>query len=44
MARMQQVFIKESVVDAARRRISMVFDDFEEIVVSVSGFKHSAYR
>lgn len=41
MARMQQVFIKESVVDAARRRISMVFDDFEEIVVSVSGGKDS---
>lgn len=36
-----QTFIKENVVEAARRRVSFVFDHFETIHVSVSGGKDS---
>jgi predicted phosphoadenosine phosphosulfate sulfurtransferase len=36
-----QVFQHESVLEAAKRRISAVFDDFENICVSVSGGKDS---
>ena len=37
----KQVYTKESVIDAARRRISSAFDDFEHICVSISGGKDS---
>ena len=37
----QQVYIHENVVDAAKRRIFMVFDDYDEIFVSISGGKDS---
>ena len=36
-----QVYIKENVVDAAKRRISDVFDNFDNICVSISGGKDS---
>ena len=36
-----QVYTKETVVDAARRRISDCFDEFEHISVSISGGKDS---
>ena len=40
--RLSQVFINnETVVDAARRRISFIFDNFEDIKVSISGGKDS---
>lgn len=37
----RQVYIHENVVNAAKRRISDVFDEYEEIFVSVSGGKDS---
>jgi predicted phosphoadenosine phosphosulfate sulfurtransferase len=40
--RLSQVFINnETVVDAAKRRISFIFDNFEDIKVSISGGKDS---
>lgn len=38
---LRQVYISETVEEAARRRISYVFDEFENIVVSISGGKDS---
>lgn len=38
---LRQVYIPETVDTAARRRISYIFDEFENIVVSVSGGKDS---
>lgn len=37
----QQVYTKENVLQAAKRRISMVFDDYDNINVSISGGKDS---
>src|SRR5487761_2447321 len=37
----RQVYTPESVLDAARRRIRYIFDEFENIVVSISGGKDS---
>lgn len=37
----KQHYLPENVLDAARRRISFLFDSFESIVVSVSGGKDS---
>lgn len=37
----KQVYTPESVVEAAERRIAYVFDEFKEIVVSISGGKDS---
>jgi len=36
-----QIFLNESVLEAARRRISFIFDHFETIHVSISGGKDS---
>ena len=36
-----QIYTKESVLDAARRRISAAFDDFPNVSVSISGGKDS---
>ena len=38
---LRQVYMPETVDSAARRRISYVFDEFENIVVSISGGKDS---
>lgn len=38
---LKQVYINENVLDATKRRISEVFDEFENIVVSISGGKDS---
>lgn len=37
----RQTFLKDNVVEATRKRISWIFDEFENIVVSVSGGKDS---
>lgn len=41
MNKKRQVFLHDTVLDAARERISMCFDDFPNICVSVSGGKDS---
>lgn len=38
---LKQVYIADDVLTAAKRRISYVFDEFENIVVSISGGKDS---
>lgn len=38
---LKQVYINKTVIDATRERISYVFDEFENIIVSVSGGKDS---
>ena len=38
---LRQVYSKESVVEAAQKRISYIFDEFENIIVSISGGKDS---
>ena len=38
---LKQVYIEKDVLTAAKERISMIFDDFENIIVSVSGGKDS---
>ncbi|WP_304068775.1 phosphoadenosine phosphosulfate reductase domain-containing protein [Megamonas hypermegale] len=37
----QQVYVSKNVLDAAQERISYIFDEFEEIIVSISGGKDS---
>ena len=41
MARLTRVFTEENVLDAARARIELLFDNFEEIIVSISAGKDS---
>jgi len=36
-----KIFLKENVMEAARRRISWLFDEFDDICVSISGGKDS---
>ena len=38
---LRQVYTKDNVLQAAKRRISYIFDEFENIVVSISGGKDS---
>ncbi len=38
---LKQVYINETVLDATKKRISYIFDEFEDIVVSISGGKDS---
>ena len=38
---LKQVYISKQVLDAAKERISYIFDEFENIVVSISGGKDS---
>lgn len=38
---LKQIYTKESVLDATKKRISYIFDEFENICVSVSGGKDS---
>lgn len=38
---LRQIYINKTVLDSAKERISMVFDDFDNICVSVSGGKDS---
>jgi len=38
---LRQVYIKENVLDVTRERISYIFDEFENIIVSISGGKDS---
>ena len=38
---LKQVYIKDNVRDAAEKRISYIFDEFENIIVSISGGKDS---
>jgi predicted phosphoadenosine phosphosulfate sulfurtransferase len=38
---LKQVYINKNVVEAARERISFIFDEFENIIVSISGGKDS---
>lgn len=38
---LKQIYIDRDVLTAARERISMIFDDFENIIVSISGGKDS---
>lgn len=38
---LKQVYINKSVLDAAKERMSYIFDEFENIVVSISGGKDS---
>lgn len=38
---LKQVYIKENVKDAAEKRISYIFDEFKNIIVSISGGKDS---
>ena len=38
---LKQVYMPENIVDAAKRRIEYIFDEFEQIVVSISGGKDS---
>jgi predicted phosphoadenosine phosphosulfate sulfurtransferase len=37
----KQIYINETVLEAARRRITFIFDEFENIIVSISGGKDS---
>lgn len=41
LSMLRQVYINKTVLDAARERISFIFDEFENIIVSVSGGKDS---
>lgn len=41
MGKLKQVFLKQNVLEATKERISRVFDDFENIIVSISGGKDS---
>jgi predicted phosphoadenosine phosphosulfate sulfurtransferase len=41
LSMLKQVYINKSVLDAAKERISKVFDDWENIIVSISGGKDS---
>lgn len=41
LSMLKQVYINKTVLDAARERIAFIFDEFENIVVSVSGGKDS---
>ena len=36
-----QIYTNENVLNAARRRIHFLFDEFENIIVSISGGKDS---
>ena len=38
---LQQVYTNENVLEATKKRISLIFDEFENIVVSISGGKDS---
>lgn len=38
---LRQVYINESVLDATKKRIEYIFDEFENIIVSISGGKDS---
>lgn len=38
---LKQVYINKTVLDAARERIAYIFDEFENIIVSISGGKDS---
>ena len=38
---LRQVYINKTVLEAAKERISYIFDEFENIIVSVSGGKDS---
>ena len=38
---LKQVYIKDNVKDAAEKRISYIFNEFENIIVSISGGKDS---
>jgi len=38
---LKQVYVNKSVLEAARERISYIFDEFENIIVSISGGKDS---
>ena len=38
---LKQVYIRDNVRDAAEKRISYIFDEFENIIVSISGGKDS---
>lgn len=38
---LKQVYIKDNVRDAAEKRISYIFDEFENVIVSISGGKDS---
>lgn len=38
---LKQVYINKSVLDSAKERISYIFDEFENIIVSISGGKDS---
>lgn len=38
---LKQIYINENIVTAAQRRISYIFDEFENIIVSISGGKDS---
>ena len=38
---LKQVYINKTVLESARERISYVFDEFENIIVSISGGKDS---
>ena len=38
---LKQVYMPETVDEASKRRISYIFDEFENIIVSISGRKDS---
>lgn len=38
---LKQVYMPETVDEASKRRISYIFDEFENIIVSISGGKDS---
>jgi len=38
---LRQIYINKTVLEAAQERISYIFDEFENIIVSVSGGKDS---
>lgn len=38
---LKQIYTNENVLDAAKKRVSYIFDEFENIVVSISGGKDS---
>jgi predicted phosphoadenosine phosphosulfate sulfurtransferase len=39
--KLAQVYVNENVLDAAKRRVSFIFDNFDDIKVSISGGKDS---
>jgi predicted phosphoadenosine phosphosulfate sulfurtransferase len=41
LSMLKQVYINKTVLDAARERMAFIFDEFENIIVSVSGGKDS---